>query len=120
MIQSDVSKWKNVPLPRDNRFNTYFHTLMHDLRTPLTQITGFAELLNLDESLAVGQREYAAAIVFACGELHHAVLAHLKLIESTLGGEDRPDQAAQGTSRDNQPEPLHANGDGSKSSGRNW
>lgn len=93
MMQGPVRKWHNIPLRRDSRFDTYFHTLSHDLRTPLTQITGFAALLNLDESLAVAQKEYAAAIISACDELNNAVLAHLQLIESSLNGKGRSAKA---------------------------
>jgi signal transduction histidine kinase len=107
MMHSDARQWTRVPLRRDVRFDTYFHTLLHDLRTPLTQITGFAELLELDQTLAVGQREYAAAIVSACGELNHAVLAHLRLMETSLGDEVRPE-----ASRDNQPEQPCGNRNG--------
>lgn len=84
MIQNAVEQWQNVPLRRDSGFDTYFHTLSHDLRTPLTQILGFAELLELDESLAAVQKDYASAILSACSELQNAVLAHLRLIESSL------------------------------------
>jgi signal transduction histidine kinase len=100
-MQSAVKKWKSVPLRRDERFDTYFHTLSHDLRTPLNHITGFAELLNLDEGLAVAQKEYAEAIMAACGELNNAVLAHLQLIENSLRGDEPVDAAA---SPDDQPQ----------------
>lgn len=83
-MQRNAQRWTNVPLRRDPRFDTYFHTLSHDLRTPLTQITGFAELLNLDQNLAGDQREYTAAILSACNELTSSVLAHLRLIENSL------------------------------------
>lgn len=89
MAKRTVSKWQNVPLRRDSGFDTYFHTLSHDLRTPLNHITGFAELLELDESLAVTHRDYAATIVSACSELQNAVLAHLRLIEISLASEGR-------------------------------
>ncbi|WP_181558473.1 MULTISPECIES: histidine kinase dimerization/phospho-acceptor domain-containing protein [unclassified Sphingobium] len=84
MIQNAVEQWQNVPLRKDSLFDTYFHTLSHDLRTPLTHITGFAELLKLDGNLGATQQEYASAIVSACSELQNTVLAHLRLIESSL------------------------------------
>jgi len=89
MMQEAVRKWDHAPLRRDHRFDTYFHTLQHDLRTPLNHINGFAELLNLDDGLAGPQREYAAAIISACSELKSTVLAHLKLIEDSLGSEEQ-------------------------------
>ena len=92
-MQTAVRKWKNVPLRKDDRFDTYFHTLSHDLRTPLNHISGFAELLNLDGGLAAAQKEYAEAIISACCELNCAVLAHLQLIEDSLGGVERADEA---------------------------
>jgi signal transduction histidine kinase len=79
-----AKRWTTVPLQRDSRFDTYYHTLSHDLRTSLTQITGFAELLNLDQNLAVDQREYTAAILSASNVLTSSVLAHLRLIENSL------------------------------------
>lgn len=109
MLQSDVKQWKRVQLRRDGRFSTYFHTLSHDLRTPLTQITGFAELLNLDEKLAPGQKEYAGLIVSACGELNHAVLAHLRLIERSLDYDAPPDRPGDEDPGDTQPEQPREN-----------
>jgi len=88
-MQNAVRKWSNVPLRRDDRFDTYLHTLSHDLRTPLHQISGFAELLNFDDGLPVAQKEYAEAIMSACGELKNTVLAHLQLIEGDLCGEEQ-------------------------------
>ena len=88
-MQSAAKTWNNVPLRKDDRFDTYFHTLSHDLRTPLNHISGFAELLHLSDGLATAHREYALAIISACGELNNTVLAHLQLIESSLHGEER-------------------------------
>jgi len=85
MIHNVAKQWQNIPLRKDCQFDTYFHTLSHDLRTPLTHICGFAELLKLDTNLAAPQRDYATAIVSACSELQNTVLAHLRLIESSLG-----------------------------------
>lgn len=79
-MQRTAKRWTTVPLQRDSRFDTYFHTLSHDLRTPLTQITGFAELLNLDQNLAVDQREYTAAIL----SLQRTHQQRPRLIENSL------------------------------------
>jgi signal transduction histidine kinase len=105
MMQDTVRQWQSVPLVRDSLFDTYFHTLSHDLRTPLNQISGFAELLNLDQTLAVAHKEYVAAIVSACGALHDTVLAHLHLIENSLGGEDGPGPAGDDRLSGDQPKP---------------
>ena len=44
--------------------------LRHDLRTPLTIVGGFAEVLAADRPLSeADRREYAARIVAAAGEL---------------------------------------------------
>jgi signal transduction histidine kinase len=88
-MPSAARKWNNVPLRRDDRFDTYFHTLSHDLRTPLNHISGFAELLHLSDGLGEAHREYAMAIMSACVELNSSVLAHLQLIEGSLRGEER-------------------------------
>jgi signal transduction histidine kinase len=103
MMHCEGSQWTNVPLRRDGRFSTYFHTLSHDLRTPLTAITGFAEMLSLDTTLAVRQRECATAIVTACSELRDAVLLHLRLIENSLGSEESQRQMCDTASCADQP-----------------
>jgi len=87
MIQNTVRNWEKIPVAAGDRFDTYFHALSHDLRTPLNHISGFAELLHLDDSLPLAQKEYAAVIVSACGELKKAVLDHLQLIERSLMGD---------------------------------
>ena len=44
--------------------------LRHDLRTPLTIVAGFAELLNSDRDISdADRREYAARIQTAAGEI---------------------------------------------------
>ncbi len=99
-----VRKWKNVPLRKDDRFDTYFHTLLHDLRTPLHHISGFAELLHLSDDLATAHKEYTLAIMSACVELNSSVLAHLQLIESSLHGEERAGEVDGTDSPDDLPE----------------
>ena len=46
------------------------HRLRHDLRTPLTIVAGFAELLGSDRDISdADRREYAARIQTAAGEI---------------------------------------------------
>ena len=104
MIQNAAKQWQNIPLRKDCQFDTYFHTLSHDLRTPLTHICGFAELLKLDNNLAAPQRDYATAIASACGELQNTVLAHLRLIENSLGNVGLGSQIDDEGPADDQPD----------------
>ena len=101
-----VRKWENAPLRKDDRFDTYFHTLSHDLRTPLNHISGFAELLHLSDGLAEAHKEYVLAIMSACVELNSSVLAHLQLVESSLRGEEGAGEADGADVPDNLPEQL--------------
>lgn len=80
-MRCNVRRPEFAPVNRDGRFDTYFHALSHDLRTPLNHINGFAELLALRDDLSGPHREYVAAIIAACGELKDTVLAHLQSIE---------------------------------------
>ena len=63
-------------------FSSDFHTLSHDLRTPLNHINGFAELLLLGGGLDATQEGYVEAILRASKTLQDTVLAHLAKVEA--------------------------------------
>ncbi|HEY6816017.1 MAG TPA: histidine kinase dimerization/phospho-acceptor domain-containing protein [Croceibacterium sp.] len=62
---------------RHDAFSSDFHTLSHDLRTPLNHINGFAELLLLGGDLDSSQESYVEAILRASNALQDIVLAYL-------------------------------------------
>ena len=69
------------PLDEDER-----RRLRHDVRTPLTIVAGFAEVLAADRTISeADRRDYAARILAAAQELRG-------LLEGLL--DDPPDQAA--------------------------
>lgn len=68
-------------------FSSDFHTLSHDLRTPLNHIHGFAELLLLNGGLDGAQASYVEAILRASQSLQDTVLAYLDREEA-----GRPEQ----------------------------
>jgi len=59
-------------------FSSDFHTLSHDLRTPLNHINGFAELLLMSGDLDSTQESYVEAILRASNSLQDIVLAYLE------------------------------------------
>ena len=63
---------------RRDAFSSDFHTLSHDLRTPLNHINGFAELLLLGGGLDGTQESYVEAILRASQALQDTVLAYLE------------------------------------------
>jgi len=63
---------------RRDAFSSDFHTLSHDLRTPLNHINGFAELLLLGGGLDSAQQSYVEAILRASQALQETVLAYLE------------------------------------------
>jgi signal transduction histidine kinase len=65
-------------------FGSYLHQLSHDLRTPLTHVQGFAELLLLDDSLSPAQSEYVHAILRGSELLNDAVLEHLEFMVAAM------------------------------------
>ena len=67
---------------RHDAFSSDFHTLSHDLRTPLNHINGFAELLLLGGSLDNTQESYVEAILRASSALQETVLAYLEGLQS--------------------------------------
>ena len=66
---------------RRDAFSSDFHTLSHDLRTPLNHINGFAELLMLGGGLDETQESYVEAILRASKSLQDTVLAYLERAE---------------------------------------
>lgn len=62
-------------------FESDFHKLSHDLRTPLNSITGFAELLLLDKKLSPESADYIRAILSGGEALTEAVTALLDRAE---------------------------------------
>ena len=65
-------------------FSSEFHSLSHDLRTPLNHINGFAELLLLGGGLDSTQASYVDAILRASQALQETVFAHLERAQSAL------------------------------------
>jgi signal transduction histidine kinase len=65
-------------------FSSEFHTLSHDLRTPLNHINGFAELLVLGGGLDSTQESYVEAILRASQALQDTVLAYLERAQAEL------------------------------------
>lgn len=63
-------------------FSSEFHTLSHDLRTPLNHINGFAELLLLHGGLDSTQESYVEAILRSSHALKETVLAYLDEAEA--------------------------------------
>lgn len=72
---------------RRNAFSSDFHTLSHDLRTPLNHINGFAELLLLGGALDSTQESYVEAILRASQALQDTVLAYLDKVQDTPSGD---------------------------------
>lgn len=66
---------------RGEDFDSPFHELSHDLRTPLNHITGFAELLLMDQSLGLANREYVHAILSGGATLKASVISYLDRID---------------------------------------
>jgi signal transduction histidine kinase len=65
--------------------------LRHDLRTPLTIVSGFAEVLAADRVISdADRREYAARIQAAAVEIGEIVDAILELAPGDGGGPARP------------------------------
>jgi signal transduction histidine kinase len=63
-------------------FDTEFHRLSHDLRNPLNWISGFAELLLMDEGLGAANADYVRAILLGSEELKAAVVSYLDRAEA--------------------------------------
>ena len=72
---------------RNDAFSSDFHTLSHDLRTPLNHINGFAELLLLGGGLDSTQESHVEAILRASNSLQDIVLAYLDRARPDRSGE---------------------------------
>lgn len=79
---------QSLPQESDRReaFSSDFHTLSHDLRTPLNHINGFAELLLLGGGLDSAQQSYVEAILRASQVLQETVLVYLERTQAETPG----------------------------------
>ena len=63
-------------------FATEFHQMSQDLRNPLNSISGFAELLLMDDGLSPACAEYVRAILSGSQALTDAVRTYLDIAEA--------------------------------------
>jgi signal transduction histidine kinase len=82
-----LGHWLQPAADRREPFSSDFHTLSHDLRTPLTHIHGFAELLLLGGELDATQESYVEAILRASHSLQDTVLAYLEREQARCANE---------------------------------
>ena len=62
-------------------FGSVFHQISHELRNPLNSISGFAELLLMDEGLSTAHADYVRAILTGSEALTAAVVSLLDRVE---------------------------------------
>lgn len=77
-------------------FGSVFHQISHELRNPLNSISGFAELLLMDEGLSSAHADYVRAILTGCEALTEAVVALLDRVEKRSSAPAAPAAAAPG------------------------
>lgn len=77
-VPSEILMTTNSPSLIDD---TYIRKLSHDLRTPLTSVLGFSELLLEDGSIQGESREYLAIVASEAQRLADLLTAFLDRIE---------------------------------------
>ena len=101
-----VQGFRGSAEPGSECFSSEFHQLSQDLRTPLNTISGFAELLLMDEGLSPASADYVRAILTGSKALTDAVVSHLDRAE------ERDRQAVPAPVRmappEAKPAPLHS------------
>lgn len=78
-------------------FGSVFHQISHELRNPLNSISGFAELLLMDDGLSTAHADYVRAILTGSEALTVAVVALLDRVETRASAPAAT--AAAGTGR---------------------
>ena len=77
-------------------FGSVFHEISHELRNPLNSISGFAELLLMDDGLSTAHADYVRAILTGSEALTEAVVSLLDRVEKRSSVPATPVAAAPG------------------------